>query len=127
MVDDELQRIGESLAEDALSFDRDIVEVTESSGAVSLTLWRLNATQVALEVPLQVDAISATPDDDFVVASEMSVEFAQGEQAVTSVSPLVQDSLAEGVELLAVYHMSEIAKDSVQSNVTVRILDDDEQ
>ncbi|MEO0365615.1 MAG: protein kinase [Pseudomonadota bacterium] len=127
MVDDELQRIGESLAEDALSFDRDIVEVTESSGAVSLTLWRLNATQVALEVPLQVDAISATPDDDFVVASEMSVEFAQGEQAVTIVIPLVQDSLAEGVELLSVYHMSEIAKDSVQSNVTVRILDDDEQ
>ena len=57
----------------------------------------------------------------------MSVEFAQGEQAVTIVIPLVQDSLAEGVELLSVYHMSEIAKDSVQSNVTVRILDDDEQ
>ncbi|MEL7312042.1 MAG: protein kinase, partial [Pseudomonadota bacterium] len=127
MDDDELERIGETISEDALSFDRDIVEVTESSGAVSLTLWRLNATDSSLDVPLQIDAISATPDEDFVASQQFSATFEAGAKAVTIVIPLVQDSQSEGVELLSVYHMSEVAKDSVQSNVTVRILDDDEQ
>lgn len=125
--DDEFERLEGALEADSISFDRDVIDVAETKGAVSIAVWRFNPTAQALTVPIVVDGISADAEEDFIALEPAEIQFAEASNVAIFVLPLVRDDLVEGVELINVRLANQSAVEPVQDSVTVRILDTDEQ
>lgn len=123
LIDDDRARLLPSLPVDTVSFAQDNIEVTEDSGATTLTLWRLNPGSDALDVTLDVVGMSAIDDEDFVSPMPPIVRFEPEQTVATVFIPIVSDAEAEDVELFRVTLSDQQSIEDINSNVTVRILD----
>ncbi|MEO0576442.1 MAG: Calx-beta domain-containing protein [Pseudomonadota bacterium] len=123
LIDDDRARVLSELPVDTVSFAQDNVEVSEDTGATTLTLWRLNSSGEALDVTLSVIGMSAVDDEDFVSPVPPVVRFEPDQTVATVFIPIVSDAEAEDVELFRVTLNDAASPEDINRIVTVRILD----
>jgi hypothetical protein len=127
LEDDDQRRFEAQLPSNTIAFAASQVSVQERDPAVQIDLVRFKPDSTSLAVGLEIEDVTASAGEDYLVPGTTSVTFGPGQRAARVLIPLVQDSAYEGDEAFAVNLNSAdaVSRDGVHYRINIIIRDDD--